>query len=118
MTYEVGQEVVQRATQRRGDTERVGTVVKVSRKYCTVEFKSYLGFASTLEFDKETGFERSNGFMPASQIQTADEWAALDRRSRTVDALRQIGVSITNGKSSITNEQVEAVANIFAVQLD
>lgn len=117
MSFEVGQEVVRRGREKYGE-DRPGTVVKVARKYCTVEFPREGYHPFTAEFDKETGLERGDMNYPQhlANIKTAEEWAAIDRHSALRKALYKAGVEFTY-KAKLTLEQIEAIAKIVGVEI-
>lgn len=119
MAYDqIGMEVVRKATLSRYDHDRNGTVIKVARKYCTVEFTYEIGNSGktnklTEEFEKDTGWARSNGYSPSHRIKTAEEWAADARAKKLAVALRKKGVEVRS--TMLTPEQIEAIAAIVGV---
>lgn len=122
MAYDtIGMEVVRRRSQVAAyrSQDATGTVVKVARKYVTVEFPSELahGTPSQAQFEKETGYERADGYtgMRYSRIATAQEWAGIDRCKVLVAKLHRQGIHITS-QANATLDQVEAVARIFNVE--
>lgn len=118
MSFEVGQEVVRRGRRKYGE-DITGTVIKVARKFCTVEFpRGELGYSFTAEFDKETGIERGDKDYPQylAQIKTAEEWAAIDRYFALVAALRDAGIELGH-RASLTPEQIEGIAEIVGIDV-
>jgi len=119
MSYEVGQEVIRRSRNSGHVTDRTGTVVRVARKYCTVEFPSHIPDCRpvTAEFDKRTGLARMSGnYSPDSQIKTPEEWAEVDRKRDLTQALRRAGVEVRS--NLFTLEQVEAIAAIVGAKTE
>jgi hypothetical protein len=114
MTYQLNQTVIRRAPR---SNEMIGKVVKVARKYCTVEFtsKAY-GSTFTIEFDKETGVERDApmyGVDRQARIKTLDEWAEHDATKRRSEALHALGMTLPR---AITPEQVFQIAKVMGVE--
>jgi hypothetical protein len=97
------------------EPSETGVVTKVARKYCTVQFPG--GYPDTVEYDKETGHERSGSFMYVNRIQTAEQWAVDDRANAVDRALRKAGVVIDYGMHA-TTDQLEAIASILNIDVD
>lgn len=109
MTFEVGQTVIERGQR----SQRAGTVVKVARKYCTVEYAVGWGM-QTCEYDKNTGFQREESFGLGRRIKTAEEWEKRDRARAVRVFLREAGVEFTFAFKG-TDEQVEAIAAVMGI---
>jgi hypothetical protein len=117
MSFEVGQEVVRRGRERYGK-DITGTVIKVARKFCTVEFeREALGYSFTAEFDKETGIERGDRNYPQrlAVIKTAEEWAAIDRSDALVAALRSVGIEFSYRAKLLPERIIEAIAEVVGI---
>jgi hypothetical protein len=120
MSFEVGQKVECRGGMEgsRGREPKAGTVVKVARKYCTVEFPTHYG-VRTGEFDKETGIERGDKDYPQhlTSIKTPEEWAAIDCREDLIHELLRHGVDVrVMGRSRLPLETIEALAEVMGIE--
>lgn len=115
-TYDVGMTVVRRGGHR-PEPERIGTVVSVARKYCTVRLDRPHGGHVDVRFDKETGLEEGDLNYPQrlTRIKTPDEWAAVDRRFALLDALHAAGVRFALGHT-MTDEQISGIATVMGIE--
>lgn len=82
-----------------------GKVVKIGRKYATVEY----GSRSDL-FDKETGRRNNDGYR---HLKTPEQVALEEREVHAVKALRSHGIELRHGHR-LSLEQVEALAQVVA----
>jgi hypothetical protein len=64
----------------------VGEVVKIARKYATVAVEPHSG---EIQYEIETGMEKSNGYAPGSQILTDEQVAEREQRSAALAVLRE-----------------------------
>lgn len=113
-TYDVGMIVVRRGG-RAPLPPRVGTVVSVARKYCTVRFDQ--GPIRNVRFNRETGLEKGDLSYPQhlTRIKTPEEWAAVDRRFALLDALHAAGVRFASSHT-MTDEQISGIATVMGIE--
>jgi hypothetical protein len=109
--WTVGQEVliVGHSQRHYGTEPDKGTVVKVARKYVTVEQDG--PYKSTVEFDMETGYARGE-YGYNLHCRTLEQYAADQRRDEVKKALREVGVEFRYGTPKLTTDQLAAILAI------
>jgi hypothetical protein len=90
-----------------------GKVVKIARKYVTIEYNWAQDRPATMEFSIETQKEKgSEGWSWGAVFRTMAQQDRVDRESAADEGFRELGLSHRIGTSKLSLEEMEAIVAV------